>query len=112
MENNVQSIFGLKSTQIFNPQVLDVKFMYDQREVIRLKAKKSIAKCRLQKERLGKSRDLVERRYLAIELEVAGQSVRNMFYLYRVLNKETQHIEEMFYKNLYKNKTYKVNRAT
>lgn len=105
--NKVQAIFGLEATQLFNPQLMDVKFLFDQRETLRIRTMAKIVKCRLKRDRLANCRDLMERRYLMIEIENIENSILLNHQLHRRVNKEAHDLEGVFYKNL---EAFNVNR--
>ena len=109
--SNVQSIFGLKSSQVFNPQVFDVKLLFDQRELVRLRAQKAIASGKMLKEQLGNCRDIAQRRVLYIELEVCLRDVCSLKALHSQIHKEALCIEKLFYKCLERSQNEKFRAA-
>lgn len=99
---NVQSIFGLESNQPFTPQLIDIKFIYDQREILKTRTQRAVVKCKTLKNRMANSRDIMERRHLMIEIESCKKEVGWCLDIFRKVNKEACDIEDIYLSNLEK----------
>ncbi len=93
----VQSIFGLQAQQIMEVQYFDVKLLWDQTALWKTRTLEIINEYRSVRLKLKNSRFLVERRYLATELEAHAQALVTARTLYRQTLRQAIDLDRQYF---------------
>ena len=100
--STIQTIFGLQSRQLIEPQLFDVKLLHDQTALWRAKVRGCVIECRVLRDQISASRHLSERYYLGMVLESEEQAVRTAWQVYRSVSRAANALHGRYLENLEK----------
>ena len=96
----IQSIFGLMSRQIIEPQALDVKFFHDYAYEYRVKIRAEILETREIRKKLAACRNLLERHRMNMELDCCYNNLDQLWSVYRSVTREAWRLDHIYHQNL------------
>lgn len=98
--SDIQTIFGLLSRQIIEPQLLDVKLLHDETAYWRARARIVIADLRLVRRELAACRCLIHRRQLTAQLVGHKVVFTSFFGIYRQTRRLAWEMDDLYRANL------------
>ncbi len=98
--SKIQSIFGLQSRQIVEPQIFDVKMLHDQVALWRTRVRSQLLEYRKTKAELAQARFLMQRHYLNLELAGHQTTLKGLWEIYRAVTGEAWNLDRQYHENL------------